>query len=186
MDHKAKLEVFDGFWLLKKVQKKLAGVATSQNTFVIMQDKMLQFLTLQQYENESLHACLNWFKTALNRLKMIGGKDILCNAAIKRVKWDDLYESIVDPNDRATIIQFLLEAYKAVCFVLGAHDKPFDRLKKDLAHVKASRRVEYPRTVQKSYEILMQTVEIENYCRNSKNYKGCGQGRYRDIQVSLA
>ena len=68
------------------------GWCSSKSEYVcnsIRQD--VAFLMLRQYDNDSLHAYLNRFKTSVNTLKMIGNKDILCNAAINGVKWDYLY-----------------------------------------------------------------------------------------------
>ena len=70
---------FDGFWLLEQVEKKLARVTNTKNACILLRNKMVQYLTTCQYDNESIHQYMTRFMANSKALKMIGRKNVLCN-----------------------------------------------------------------------------------------------------------
>jgi len=67
---------FDGFWFLDQVEKRLAGVTDTKNAYVLLRNKMVQYLTTCQYDNESIHQYITRFMENSKALKVI--KKIYC------------------------------------------------------------------------------------------------------------
>ena len=61
---------------------------------------------------------------------MVGGMDVLNKAKINGLEWEELYLDAVNESYQNDIIALSSEAYEAICFLQGANEVYFGRLKK--------------------------------------------------------
>ena len=126
------------------------------------------------------------FRANTKSLHMAGGNNVIVNELVMEMSWEDLYK--IGGNDRVLAIKNANEKFEAMCFLMGAKDTDFGQLKKELERNMYVGRDEYPTTMQDAYELLMNTMSVNNrrVSGNRRTGRGRGGARGNVVRVNFA
>ena len=149
---------FDSIWLLRKIKNIMAGVNDDKNKCVLLRGTMMVFLSLRQWEQETIYKYHKRFMTAYENVVIHGGTYCLCFDRL--IEKPDL-SGIEDENKillaEEEAKKDAVEHFICICFIESSDDGRFGDIKKRLKEADNLGRHEYPRTMQAAYHLLVNT-----------------------------
>ena len=146
-------------WLLKNVQKVVAGVDVKANKLYVEQESLIVFTTMRQGTTEATDAFINRVKHNAQTLRLAGGERYL-------------YDKSTNASLTKGEIEEEIEKYLSMHVIRRCDTTRFGELQKSLLEGSYRGRDEYPTTLQEVYALLVrQPKEIQANVRRS-NVRG--------------
>ena len=145
LDYISKSSTFDSVWLLKSLQKIIAGVNKTTNKYHSAFKANKKFYSTQQNSNEGIDEFYNRFENA---------KDLvcLCNAIVVDISSLLIHEKL---NDATATAETTMQKYLAVALIINANKVKYESLWNKLENdLLVGQDLVYPKTIGDATHLL--------------------------------